>query len=168
VCVTQVENGKGSPRPREREVTVGTRQKLGLYLVLLMMCAVFFALGYGTRVLREGAGRYVNPSPVTPDNSALSSNQPEAAAQPTQTLSQRASLIPPGAILLQVAASPRESDALALAGALRQKGFAALILEPTADKFYRVEVGPYTDSQSVRLAKLALNREGFQVIVRRY
>ena len=76
--------------------------------------------------------------------------------------------MPPGAILLQVAASPRESDALALAGVLRQKGFAALILEPTADKFYRVELGPYTDSQSMHLAKLALNREGFQVIVRRY
>jgi cell division septation protein DedD len=51
---------------------------------------------------------------------------------------------------------------------LRQKGFAVLILEPTADNFYRVEVGPYAEGQSVRRAKLALNREGFQVIVKRY
>jgi cell division septation protein DedD len=148
---------------------VGTRQKLGLWLVTLMMCAVFFALGYVTRLLREGAGRYdVRPHPETSANASVSSIQPEAAAQPAQTLSRAASLIPPGAILLQVAASPRESDALALAGALRQKGFAALILEPTADKFYRVELGPYTDRQSMHLAKLALNREGFQVIVRQY
>ncbi len=76
------------------------------------------------------------------------------------------SLIPPGAILLQVAASPRESDALALAGVLPQKGFSVLIVEPTADNFYRVEVGPYADGQSVQQAKLALNREGFQVIAR--
>jgi cell division septation protein DedD len=69
---------------------------------------------------------------------------------------------------LQVAASPRQSDALVLAGVLRQKGFAVLILEPTADNFYRVEVGPYADGQSVHEAKLALNREGFQVIVKRY
>jgi cell division septation protein DedD len=55
-----------------------------------------------------------------------------------------------------------------LAGVLRQKGFAVLILEPTADNFYRVEVGPYADGQSVHEAKLALNREGFQVIVKRY
>lgn len=55
-----------------------------------------------------------------------------------------------------------------MADTLRQKGFAVIVLEPTADKFYRVEVGPYTDAQSARLAKLALNREGFQVIVRRY
>jgi hypothetical protein len=29
-------------------------------------------------------------------------------------------------------------------------------------------VGPYTDAHSSHLAKLELNREGFQVIVRRY
>jgi cell division septation protein DedD len=55
-----------------------------------------------------------------------------------------------------------------MADTLRQKRFAVLVLEPTADKFYRVEVGPYPDAQSAHLAKLALNREGFQVIVRRY
>ena len=150
---------------------VGIRQKLGLCLVLLMMSAVF-ALGYWTRVLREGADRYdFHARPKTPANASGSANQPDAAApraKVSQTSSQGASLFPPGATLLQVAASPRESDAFALAGVLRQKGFAVLILEPTADKFYRVEVGPYTDGQSVHQAKLALNREGFQVIVKRY
>ena len=146
----------------------GIRQKLRLWLVVLMMCAVFFALGYVTRLLREGAGRYdLHPHPQTPDASA-SGKQPEREAQPTQPLSHGVSLIQPGSILLQVAASPLESDALKLADALRQKGFAVLVLEPSADKFCRVEVGPYTDAQSVHLAKLALNHEGFQVIVRRY
>ena len=151
---------------------VGIRQKLGFCLVLLMMCAVFFALGYWTRVLREGAGRYdFRAPPETLANASGSGRQPEAAAprdKATQTLSPGASLVPPGATLLQVAASPSESDALALAGVLRQKGFAVLILEPTADNFYRVEVGPYADGQSAHQAELALNREGFQVIVRRY
>ena len=151
---------------------VGIRQKLRLCLVLLMMSAVFFALGYWTRVLREGAGRYdFRARPETSANASGNANQPDAAApkhKSTQTSSQGASLVPPGTTLLQVAASPRESDALALAGVLRQKGFAVLILEPTADNFYRVEVGPYADGQSVHQAKLALNREGFQVIVKRY
>jgi cell division septation protein DedD len=145
------------------KVMVSARRKLGLYLTILMVCAVSFALGYASQVLGGGA-----PNPATPANASESSIQSEVAAQRTQPLSQGASMIPRGAVLLQVAASPREGDALTLAGTLRQKGFAALILEPTADKFYRVEVGPYTDSQSVRLGKLALNREGFQVIVRRY
>jgi cell division septation protein DedD len=146
---------------------VGIRQKLALRLVLLMMFAVFFALGYWTRVLREGAGRYdFRARPETPANASGSGRQPEAAAPRDKP--QGASLIPPGATLLQVAASPRESDALALAGVLRQKGFAVFILEPTVDNFYRVEVGPYADGQSVHQARLALNREGFQVIVRQY
>jgi cell division septation protein DedD len=151
---------------------VGIRQKLALCLVLLMLSAVFFALGYWTRVLREGAGRYdYRALPETPAHTSGSGSQPEAAAprdKPTQTLSPGASLILPGATLLQVAATPSETDALAVAGVLRQKGFAVLILEPTADNFYRVEVGPYADGQAVRRAKLALNREGFQVIVRQY
>ena len=148
---------------------VDMRQKLRLWFVLLMMCAVFFALGYGSRVLHERAGRYdFHPQLDTTTNGSANSNHSEAAARPTQQSSHGASLILPGSILLQVAASPRESDALTIAVALRQKGFAALVLEPTTDKFYRVEVGPYTDAQSAHLAKLALNHEGFQVIVRRY
>jgi cell division septation protein DedD len=134
-----------------------------------MMCAVFFALGYGSRVLQERAGPYdFRPRLDATANVSVSSNHSEAAAQPIQPSSHGASLILPGSILLQVAASPRESDALTIADALQQKGFAVLVLEPTADKFYRVEVGPYIDRQSMHLAKLALNREGFQVIVRHY
>jgi len=148
---------------------VGARQKLRLCLVFLIMCAVFFALGYGTRVLHERAGRYdFRPQLDATTDDSVSRNHSKAAARPIQQSSHGASLIPPGSILLQVAALPRESDALTMAGVLQQKGFAVLVLEPTADKFYRVEVGPYSDAQSARLAKLALNREGFQVIVRRY
>ena len=147
---------------------VGTRQKLTLWLVLVTMCAVFFALGYGSRVLQEGGNRYEFGRPPEVPPASVNGRQPDAAVQPTQQSSDGVSLIPPGSILLQVAASPRETDALTMADTLRQKGFAVLVLEPTADKFYRVEVGPYTDAQSAHLAKLALNREGFQVIVRRY
>jgi cell division septation protein DedD len=163
MCAMQVENGKGSLRFRRLRIMLDARQKRRFYIVLLMICAVSFALGYGSQVSREGP-----PHPETTANASGGSSQPEAAVRPTRPLSRGASLIPSGAVLLQVAASPREGDALTLAGMLRQKGFAALILEPTADKFYRVEVGPYTDRESVRLGKLALNREGFQVIVRRY
>jgi len=147
----------------------GIRQKLRLWLVVLMMCAVFFALGYGSRVLQERAGRYdFRPQLDATTDDSVSRNHSKAAAQPIQPSPHGASLSLPGSILLQVAASPRESDALTIANALQQKGFAVLVLEPTTDKFYRVEVGPYTDAQSAHLAKLALNHEGFQVIVRRY
>ena len=137
----QVEKWQRQTEIREPRV-IGTRQKLALWSVLLMMCAVFFALGYGARILSERDGPYFLPRTETSASSTVS-GRTEAAGQPTPEPSHGASMIPRGAILLQVAASPRESDALTMAGVLQQKGFAVLVLEPTADKFYRVEVGPF-------------------------
>jgi len=78
-----------------------------------------------------------------------------------------APLIPRGAILLQVAALTRESDALALAEALQQKKLPAFVLTPGADHYYRVQVGPYADAQSANAAKRALENEGFKSIIKR-
>src|SRR5208282_2515116 len=50
--------------------------------------------------------------------------------------------IPPGAFLLQVAATPNESDALNLAKLLQEKGFPAFLQSPSTHEFYRVQVGP--------------------------
>ncbi|HYL10745.1 MAG TPA: SPOR domain-containing protein [Candidatus Acidoferrales bacterium] len=75
--------------------------------------------------------------------------------------------IPGGAIVLQVAALTKESDALALAGSLQKKGFPAFVLTPGADHFYRVQVGPYADAQSSSIARKGLEKAGFKAIVRR-
>jgi hypothetical protein len=87
----QVENGKGSPRFRRLGIMLDALQKRRFYIVLLMICAVSFALGYGSQVLREGP-----PHPETTANPSGSSSQPEAAVR--QPLSQGASLIPSGAV----------------------------------------------------------------------
>ncbi|HXN23566.1 MAG TPA: SPOR domain-containing protein [Candidatus Dormibacteraeota bacterium] len=78
-----------------------------------------------------------------------------------------APLIPGGAIVLQVAASTKQSDALALAESLQKKHFPAFVLTPGADRFYRVQVGPYADQESANLAKKGLENAGFKAITRR-
>lgn len=78
-----------------------------------------------------------------------------------------APLIPRGAIVLQVAALTKQGDALALAEALQQKKFPAFVLTPGADHYYRVQVGPYANTQSANMAKRALENEGFKSIVKR-
>ncbi|SRR5712692_5928162 len=103
----------------------------------------------------------VKSKPATP---AKPSAKP-AAAKGNALLN--APLIPRGAILLQVAALARESDALALAEDLQQKKFPAFVLAPAADHYYRVQVGPYADTQSANGAKRALENEGFKSIVKR-
>jgi cell division septation protein DedD len=146
------------------------QQKVAFSLGILTISAMFFALGYLTRVRVERTNhhdfRNQSGTPATP---SVRSIQPEAKA-PTETLlqalSHQPSLSRPGAIMLQVAALPNESNALALASVLAQKGFPAFVLKPSADNFYRVQMGPYADRQSARLVKLTLEREGFQVIIK--
>jgi cell division septation protein DedD len=76
-------------------------------------------------------------------------------------------LIPKGAIMLQVAAVLHQDDALALAQALQQKKFPAFVITPSADKYYRVQVGPYPDNQSASSARQELEANGFKSIIKR-
>jgi DedD protein len=76
-------------------------------------------------------------------------------------------LIPKGAIMLQVAAVLHQDDALALAQALQQKKFPAIVLTPGPDKLYRVQVGPYPDNQTATNARQDLEAKGFKSIIKR-
>jgi cell division protein FtsN len=72
-----------------------------------------------------------------------------------------------GAYSLQVTAVRRESDALDLARRLQKKKFPAFVLPPQGNKFYRVQVGPYSDLKSAEAAKKGLESAGFRAIVKR-
>jgi cell division septation protein DedD len=71
-----------------------------------------------------------------------------------------------GAYTLQVAALNKEADALELAGSLRKKKFPAFVLSPKTDKYYRVQVGPYTDLKAAEAARKGLEGAGFKAIVK--
>ncbi|HZV59783.1 MAG TPA: SPOR domain-containing protein, partial [Candidatus Eremiobacteraceae bacterium] len=75
-------------------------------------------------------------------------------------------MIVKGSYVLQVAALTKENDALALANTLQKKGFPAMVLSPQADKFYRVQVGPYADPKAAESAKKGLEDTGFKAIVK--
>jgi cell division septation protein DedD len=92
------------------------------------------------------------PKPVTPSKNSAPAGAP---------------LVANGAIMLQVAAVQRESDAMALAQALQQKKFPAFVITPSTDKYYRVQVGPYTDTESATNARHDLEAKGFKSIVKR-
>lgn len=102
------------------------------------------------------------PIPARPALAPAKNNGSSAPVAPLNTPP-----IPAGATVLQVAALVREADALALAQALQQKKFPAFVLTPGADHFYRVQVGPYGDVQSVNAARLALESQGFKSIIKR-
>jgi cell division septation protein DedD len=92
------------------------------------------------------------PKPVTPSKNSAPAGTP---------------LVANGAIMLQVAAVQREGDAMALAQALQQKKFPAFVITPSTDKYYRVQVGPYADTESATNARHDLEAKGFKSIVKR-
>lgn len=130
---------------------------------------------------------HLQPPPVPPKKT-LAASQPPAAPKPSaapksapapsktaksdkSTASANGPLVPAGSIMLQVAAVTSQGDALALAQALQQKKFPAFVITPSstpgADKFYRVQVGPYPDNKAAANARQDLEAKGFKSIVKR-
>lgn len=95
------------------------------------------------------------------------SSSPKPAKSGKVSASGTGPLIPKGTIMLQVAAVLHQDDALALAQALQQKKFPAIVLSPSADKYYRVQVGPYADNQAATNARKDLEDKGFKSIIKR-
>lgn len=99
---------------------------------------------------------------VSTRNSAPPSVAPRATSERS---SSSTPLISNGAIVLQVAALAKQDDALALAGSLQRKHFAAYVQAPHKDKYYRVQVGPFKDQKSADAAKKGLESAGFKAFV---
>ena len=108
---------------------------------------------------------------AAPPPTSTVKTQPPASSVANSGKSQQGSmsgpLIPHGSILLQVSAMMKESDALAMAQQLQQKKFPTIVIPPGADKFYHVQVGPYSDPKSADVARAALEKAGFKSIVKR-
>jgi len=75
----------------------------------------------------------------------------------------------PGTIVVQIAAVSREDDAVALAGALRKKNYNVFVVNNpvTNDKFYHVQVGPFSNMADAQAMKAKLTAEGYNPIIKR-
>jgi cell division septation protein DedD len=201
-----------------------SRHLIVLFLGIVLLCGVFFTLGYvighnqydgavHAAEAPEASAPIVKKSskPPAPDNTAAAtpgpansewdfysknaSNHlepaekplsppvpapapanketlvPAAATEGAKAIQVAARFQPPrmlkGSVVLQVAAVVHESDAVAMADALQRKKFAAFVLAPSGDNFYRVQVGPYRDQRNAESAQKALERAGFKSIIKR-
>jgi DedD protein len=224
-------NGKRGGGDRVLE----SRHLVGLFLGVVLLCSVFFTLGYvmgrtqlgpplplhasaNNRDIVTGASNELTkpadtvpapangewdfygkedpnrlqpatPAPVTPEPAAPSSTAPNAskaarnsdaprptppAVKPVPVNATSAELrrfqpprMPHGAIVLQLAALSKETDALAMADAAQQKHFPSFVVTPAGDKLYRVQVGPYADVPAAERAKDSLDHAGFKAIIKR-
>ncbi|MHB8755818.1 MAG: SPOR domain-containing protein [Candidatus Acidiferrales bacterium] len=225
----------GTSRRGGGDRVLESRHLIGLFLGVVLLCCVFFTLGYVMGKTQYGnspvqaASLEKVPQPVVPRSartaaepksspewdfytdkkttdiplkpgrsgepgrlgapapppsrrteSASASAAPSASAsvrrQPAPSASRLASETPArfrppriskNAIVLQVGALRSESDALAMARVLQQRGFPSFVIAPTTDAFYRVQVGPFATQGVGDKAKKSLQQEGFKAIYRR-
>lgn len=104
----------------------------------------------------------VNPAPASATGKSAGvgktrNSAPKPSAQP--------SLNPAGGTNLQVSATTREADAMALANTLRKKNFPTFVQPPHGDKYYHVLVGPYADQKALEAARKALEAAGFKKVL---
>jgi DedD protein len=75
-------------------------------------------------------------------------------------------IVPGQPIMVQIAAVSRREDAEVLAGALRKRGFNPTVRPGTGDKFFHVQVGPFTDKAQADTVKQHLLADGYNAIVK--
>jgi cell division septation protein DedD len=198
-----------------------SRHLVGLFLGVVLLCGVFFTLGYVMGRTQLGTvahaadtlpkypppvampskspkeqpvstnskpmncwadcdstttGRPDVMAPSKPAAPALakadktSSTAPPAAAKPASA-KEPPRFQPPAlaknSIVLQVAATKQQRDALDMADMLQKKKFPSFVANSPADAFYHVQVGPYPDLASAESAKHALEQLGFKSIIKR-
>jgi cell division septation protein DedD len=93
----------------------------------------------------------------------------ETAKQGATPVSSTTPVTGPGTIVVQIAAITREDDAVALAGALRKKDYNVIVVKNPAinDKFYHVQVGPFTTLKDADAMKARLVAEGYNPILKK-
>jgi cell division septation protein DedD len=119
--------------------------------------------GFYKAVGEKSAGAALTP----PDSKA----QPAAstAEAPPKAATDAATAAPSGGgYYVQVAAVRRQEDAEALVEALKKKQYPAFTANnPSADKFYHVQVGPYAELKEAEAMRARLISDGYNPIVKK-
>ena len=190
-----------------------SRHLVGLFLGVVLLCGVFFTLGYVMGRTQYGGAVHAadppeknyppgtprrpnsdpakpasdpnwadfdpskpadknleprapsNPPAASPSAASKESNSPKTA-NPKEPPRFQPPAISKNSIVLQVAATKQQRDALDMAEVLQKKIFPSFVTNSSADAFYHVQVGPYPDLASAEKARHALEQLGFKSIIK--
>ncbi len=176
----------------DTEITLGTGKMLAMFFGLVILCAVFFGMGFSMGKNSVKAGPELLPSPGTtsgtrpsasagkaavnstpaPDSTSSASPQASEANPPAQggSTSDQPPPQPPAAgagYFVQVAAVSKQEDAEALVESLKGRQYAAFIVSPSPDKFFHVQVGPFTDIKEAESMRAKLVSDGYNPILKK-
>ena len=182
--------------PQDSEVTLGTGKLLAIFFGLVIVCGIFFALGYSfgranapipmqetstTSAAVTGGpkpaphGQPTSPpaevTPVTTSKNELSTPATSDPTPPPKTTndSKPPELTNPGkGYIVQVAAVTKQEDADALVSALRTKKYPVFLVSSTAsDKYFHVQVGPFASQQEAEAMRAQLVKDGYDAMLKK-
>jgi cell division septation protein DedD len=179
------------PETQDTEVTLSVGKLLGLFFLLVVLCGVFFSLGYtlgkgsqkteGSLVGndRTPAGT-VDSKSSTPfkqadlDSKSEKAEQKDTSAEPpksdaadSQKGQPELQATPGGAFVVQVAAVSKKEDAEALQQALQRKQYPVVVSPGAADKLFHVQIGPFAELKDAETMKGRLASDGYNAIVKK-
>jgi DedD protein len=109
-------------------------------------------------------------TPATDAKTGTASSPPSAGslATPSGAASDPSTTLPTAGYFVQVAAVTKQEDADALVDALKKKEYPAFVApQSTADKFLRVQVGPFSDIKDAETMRTRLIGDGYSPIVKK-
>lgn len=216
------------------EITLGTRSLLGIFFGLVLICSIFFGLGYsvgrgsaakaaatpvadettpiptnaaaGKPSAQQGAASSTDGSQAatatpasgtpeenapalepaaaeTPSPAAADAGPAATASQPSAPVARPAgfpSEVPgaspaavkpavaaaPSGIMVQVAAISVPQDADILVGALKKRGYSAVIRNEPQDKLLHVQLGPFATRAEANAMRAKLLADGYNAVVK--
>lgn len=181
----------------DTEITLGTGKMLALFFGLVILCAVFFGMGFSMGRNSAKATPELLPSPsqaqrpvarvasapatttqaaqTTPttqtpavDTSTGSTPaQPQASAADQFAQAQAAASQATAGYFVQVAAVSKQEDAEALVDSLKGHQYQAFIASQPADKLFHVQVGPFTDVKDAEAMRSKLVNDGYNPILKK-
>ena len=177
----------------DTEITLGTGKMLALFFGLVILCAVFFGMGFSMGRNSVRSGPELLPSPSASPTNRPSANAGKAADQPTAasdsksaqtqpapdagstsnssqpaTSDQPATPPPSGpGYFVQVAAVSKQEDAEALVESLKGRQYSAFIATPSPDKFFHVQIGPFDNIKEAESTRAKLVSDGYNPILKK-
>ena len=155
------------------EITVSTGKMVGLFVALVVVCALFFGFGYSMGK-SAAVSASVRPAPalVVTGQRAASLPGTNSSFPTTASAAQSADVGTPavaaGSYFLQIAAVTRQEDAEALVAALRKKDYAVFAVNNApSDKLFHVQIGPFGSPKDAETLRVKLVGDGYNPIVKK-
>ncbi|MBV9623142.1 MAG: SPOR domain-containing protein [Acidobacteria bacterium] len=176
----------------DTEITLGMGKMLALFFGLVILCAVFFGMGFsmGKNSAKPGpestasapvaairpsaAGKSPHPpsdskTPQAPPRSTSRADRDSTGRSPTSAAAADSAATTAESAqgyFVQVAAVTKQEDAEALVEALKGRQYSAIV-SSQPDKLFHVQVGPFVDIKDAEGMRAKLVSDGYNPILKK-